>query len=133
MKTVSAILLVLGIFAFPACKKSSENNGNGSSSSRNIKYELTGNYSGQISFISSDNLGNNEMVTVTALPWTREKTYASNIMGIGMGGNSVMGHLGQSGQTVTVKIYAGGKLVRSGTATADVNGILSLPALGFTF
>lgn len=121
---MAALLMITG---FTSCDKDPD------VSNREVTYELTGNYSGQLFVVTSDNVNGNETFTATSLPWIIDKSYASNVTGIGFGGNSVVGHLGAAGQTVTVKIYAGGSVVRTGTATADVNGIISLPSLGYVF
>ncbi|PZP51022.1 MAG: hypothetical protein DI598_04250 [Pseudopedobacter saltans] len=101
--------------------------------SRDVKYEISGSFSGQISFISSDNVNGIDAVTVPNLPWTKEKKYSTNVLAIGTGGSSATVSASNAGKTVTLKIYVGGKEVRTGTVTADANGAVSLPALAYTF
>jgi hypothetical protein len=127
--SIIILSLTVGIIS---CKKDSDSGGP-KTSPRNVKYEITGNYTGQLTVVISDNVSGTEAVTATSLPWTKEKTYTGNVAGIGIGGNSVVAHLGQPGQTVTLKIYSGGTVVRSGTATSDANGALSLPSLALVF
>ena len=127
--SIIALSLTAGIVS---CKKDSDGE-EPDTSSRNVKYEITGNYTGQLIIVISDNVTGIETVTATSLPWTKEKTYSGNVAGIGIGGNSVLAHQGQPGQTVLLKIYSGGKVVRSSPATADANGTLNLPSLAFVF
>lgn len=124
-----AALLLISLLG--SCKKDKDNNGN-PPPSRNVKYEITGNYSGHLLVVINDGTST-EPFTVTSLPWTKEKTYASSVLAIGIGGQSVVGHLGQPGQTVTVKIYAGGTVVKNSSVTAGADGVAVLPNLAYSF
>lgn len=124
---LTALLLTAGL---TACSKDDDNP---APSPRNVKYEITGNYTGHLTVIINDNVSGNEVFTVTSLPWTKEKTYTANVAGIGIGGQSVVANPGLPGQTVTVKIYSGGTQVRTGTVTCDANGVVTLPSHAYLF
>ena len=99
--------------------------------SREVKYEITGNFTGRLLILFNDNVNGNTVVNDAAVPWSKNVTYPANVAAIGIGGNAAI--VGAPGQTVSVKIYAGGQLVRSGSATAGTLGELSLPALTYSF
>lgn len=102
-------------------------------SSRNIKYEITGNYSGHLTVVYNDNVTGNTVVTVTSVPWSKEVIYDDNVQVIGASASSVVGHYGSAGQSATLKIYSGGTVVKNATASTDVNGILNFTPLTFGF
>lgn len=118
----TAFLLMV---AFNSCKKDDDKGG----SSREVKFELTGNYAGGMFVVITDNTGNNEAVDVPSIPWTREITYPANITAIGIGANTAEADPTQVGKTITLNIYVGGKLVKTSTRTCDENGVTSLPPL----
>lgn len=127
---IRILVILIGSFLISCSKDNKTSDGN----SRNVKYEITGTYSGHLTVVINNNVSGNEIVTVTALPWTKEVTYGSNVSGIGIGGNSVITQPGSPGQTITAKIYSAGTAVKSGVSTANVNGVLSLPnGLSYVF
>lgn len=101
--------------------------------SKNIKYEITGNYSGHLTVVYNDNISGNTVVTVTSLPWSKEVNYPNNVQVIGIGASSVVGHYGAAGQSATLKIYNDGNVVRNGNATTDSNGVINFVPLSFGF
>lgn len=96
------------------------------------KYEITGNYSGNLLVAYTNASGGTESTTVTSLPWSLELTFAPSVGGMGFGGGS-NGKNGVAGQTLTSKMYSKGVVVQSGNATADANGVINLPGLGYVF
>lgn len=100
---------------------------------KTAKFELTGNYTGQLFVVYNNNLSGNTSLTVTTLPWSKTLEYPANVLGIGIGANSVMGYLGAPGQVVNLKIYNGSTVVKSSSATADANGVVNLPTLAYVF
>jgi hypothetical protein len=67
-----------------------------------------------------------------SVPWTKEITYPANVQGVGIGGNS-SSVVGVAGQTVTLKVYSGNKLLYTKSATADANGLVGFPTYAFVF
>jgi hypothetical protein len=130
----SALLLFIAI-TISSCSSSDDNSNNPTPipNSREVKYEITGNYTGHFSMVYTDNLAVSTTVTVTSLPWTKSITYPTNIVGIGMGGGTLIGNQGIAGQTATLKIYSNNVAVATSTGTADVNGIISFQTLSYVF
>ncbi|RPE07928.1 hypothetical protein EGT74_12685 [Chitinophaga lutea] len=126
MKLITPLILSLAVLS--ACSKKKDDD---KAPSRNVKYEITGNFAGKLLILYNDNVNGNTVVNNATVPWSKEVSYPGTVAAIGIGGNATAA--GTPGQTVTVKIYAGGTLVRSGTATAGALGELSLPALAFSF
>lgn len=110
---------------------SSGDNDQNQNNSRNIKYEITGNYSGQLTVVYNDNLAGNTVITVTSLPWSKEIIYNSDVQVIGISASSVVGHYGSAGQSATLRIYSGGMVVKSATASTDTNGVINFTPLAF--
>ena len=123
-------LLVLTIaMIFCACKKDNPT----PAKSRSVKFEITGNYTGHILVAYTDNITGTRTLTVTSLPWTKESTFSAETLGVGLGGNTLSANTGMPGQTVTVKIYSAGSVVRTNTAAADENGLIDLGTLTYMF
>ncbi len=131
MKNYTKLLLITLLSLFLNCS-SNENNDN-QNNTRNIKYEITGNYSGHLTVVYNDNISGNTVVTVTSLPWSKEVTYNSNVQVIGIGASSVVGHYGAAGQAANLKIYNDGNVVRNVNATTDSNGLISFPSMAYGF
>lgn len=132
------LLLMLSFFGLllMSCKKKDdvpEPANPPAATTRNVTYEITGNYSGHLLVVYNDNVSGNTTLTVTALPWRKDVSYAASIRGIGIGGNGSSGKLGVSGQSASLKIYVSGNVVKSSNASADANGGINLPALAHTF
>jgi hypothetical protein len=100
---------------------------------RNVRYEITGNYSGPLFVVYNDNVSGNTTLTVSTLPWRKDVTYSANVQGIGISSNSANGQQGAAGQTASLKIYVGNTIVQSSNAVADVNGSINLPPLAYVF
>ncbi|MDD5150468.1 MAG: hypothetical protein PHC28_08280 [Flavobacterium sp.] len=130
IKTLKTITFSLILLIITSCSKDDNNS---STNEKTIKYEITGNYSGQLLVIYNDNVSGNTTVTVSSLPWSKTINYPSNVLGIGIGGNGIVGKLGTAGQTVSVKIYNGTTVLKSGSATADANGAITLSTLAHVF
>lgn len=121
MKThLKQIMLALTlVFTFASC--SSDNDDNGSvNKSKDVKYEVTGNYTGTLSVTYMEAAGGVLIEDITKLPWTKEFT-ATDAPGASL---SVSGYGGTAGQTLTVKTYIGGKVEKQLTATATQDGII---------
>lgn len=126
--------VIAAAFSFSSCKKNSDSS---SSASRNIKYELTGTYSGALSvnYVNAD--GVQQGVNITSLPWSIEVTIKeTDFVFISFGAQTgVAGPYGQLGQTLTGKIYQGGSLKKDATVNATSSGgsdaLIMLSTMGF--
>lgn len=125
------LTVVVFFLVFLSCNEKDDTNL--PSSSRNVKYEITGNFTGHLTIIYNDNVSGNTTLNVTNLPWTKEITYPGNVAGIGISGISLLPQPGVSGQTASIKIYSGGSEVKSQTVTANANGAISFPGLTYLF
>lgn len=125
--TVTAFVIVVTI-SFQSCKKKPASE---SSYSHTIKYEITGSFSGKLDVIYNDNVNGNTHLTNVSLPWTKEIKYSSNIITIGIGAQAST--TGASGQTATIKIYSGGVVVKTSTATAGSAGEILIPTIAYQF
>ncbi|MBW1658119.1 MULTISPECIES: MmpS family transport accessory protein [Flavobacterium] len=131
MKSVLKTLAIVLTLAFTAVSCSSDNDDNGSgNNSRDVRYEITGNYTGNASVTYFEKGGNALNEDITKLPWTKEFTAEAKSMGASL---SASGYGGQAGQTLTGKLYIGGKLENELTATANSDGIIVLSLTPYVF
>ncbi|MFH6993161.1 MmpS family transport accessory protein [Flavobacterium sp. FlaQc-48] len=121
MKSILKTMAIVLTLAFTAGSCSSDDDNNSGSSSRDVKYEVTGNYTGKLDVTYTEAGGGALNEDITALPWTKDITVAASTLGVGL---SASGYGGVSGQKLTVKIYVGGKVVKDLTATANGDGII---------
>jgi hypothetical protein len=135
----TALLIVLLNLAFTSCKKKTTQKPEPDPISqppvvtRNVRYEITGNYGGPLFVVYNDNVSGNTALTVSALPWRKDVTYSANVQGIGISSNSASGQQGAPGQTASLKIYVGNNVVQSSGGVADANGTINLPPLAYVF
>ncbi|MFV0604416.1 MAG: MmpS family transport accessory protein [Niabella sp.] len=122
---IGALICLISVVFLSACSK------NDNPSSKTVKYEVTGNFTGKLLIVYSDNINGNTTVTDATLPWSKEVTYGTNVLAIGISGNAST--VGVAGQTATLKIHVNGQVVKSQTATAGSLGELALPSLSYTF
>jgi hypothetical protein len=118
------------IFLMVSCSK---NNDTAAPNKRAVKYEITGNYTGQIFFVYTDASGGNTSAVITGFPWTKEITYSNSLGGFGYGGNTNLPNFGVAGQTVTVKVFSAGALVQTNNATANATGTINLATSAYVF
>ena len=130
MKSILKTLAIVMTLAFTAVSCSSDNDDNGKNNSREVKYEITGNYTGTASVTYFEKGGNGLNEDLTTLPWTKEFTAEEKSIGASL---SASGYGGVAGQTLTGKIYIGGKLENELTATANSEGIIVLPLTPYVF
>jgi len=115
-----------------SCKK--DNNTSiptpGPAKSRAIKFEVTGNFSGTLdaTYIAESGGGTSE--DINSLPWNKSLNYATTASGTGL---SVGGYGGVPGQTLTVKVFAGGNEVSSTSGTTKSDGIIVVVAPSYVF
>ncbi|WP_316812593.1 hypothetical protein [Pedobacter heparinus] len=122
-KSIFALLMVLTVFV--SCKKDSDKKPD--TTSRNIRYEITGNFTGSALIASYTTAGGGtDNDPITSLPWTKEITYATNVTAAII---AISGNGGVAGQKVTLVIKRGG--IQLGTpieAVADAVGSFSKAA-----
>ena len=128
MKNSKSILLFASIlaiiFVFASCSGDDDNS---TPQSRNIKYEITGNYSGRLTVAYSDEGGNSQTIDVNSLPWSKSLTVDSDVSAIAVAAtNSGVNNPGKIGETITLKIYRNSEEVEESTATATDNGFIEL-------
>jgi len=128
------VLIILTVLTNLSCSNTANNsNPTLTPNSRNVMFEITGNYTGHFFIVYNDNVSGNKTVTVKVLPWIKNISYPNDVTGIGIGGNSVIGNQGIAGQTATLKIYSGDATVATTTSIADVNGTISFQTLSYVF
>jgi len=98
--------------------------------SLNIKFEVTGNFSGTIdaTYITAGGGATNE--SLLSLPWTKSIIYESTVSGttITLGGGG-----GAAGQTLTVKVFAGGSIISETSGVANSSGIIVIASPTYIF
>ena len=126
--SLSVLSLALVVILLSGCKKDKNDNNN---SNRNVKYELSGTFTGKFSIIITDNETGSQTYDNVTIPWSKEVSYSTKVIAIAIG--TAITTEGGAGQTAFLKIYSGGNVVKSTNATSDNNGALSLPPLGHNF
>lgn len=122
LKFISASIAL--VFVLQSCSKDDVDSSPNSSGSRAIKYEITGNYTGELLVVATTNNDNFELIEVKKLPWKLEFTAKESIQTVVA---TAQGSTpGLAGQTATLKTYVGGTEVSSGTGTALSSGFISL-------
>lgn len=130
MKSILKTLAIVLTLSFTAVSCSSDDNNSSESNSRDVKYEVTGNYTGKLSVTYIEQGGAALIEDITALPWKKEFTARTDSKGASL---STSGYGGVKGQTLTGKIYVGGKVVEQLTATATEDGIIVLTPSTYIF
>lgn len=104
-KLTFAVLAALTILV--SCKKDADKQpGDNNNTSRVIRYELTGNFTGQIVASYTTAAGGTANDEVLSLPWVKEITYAPSVTAAIL---AVSGGGGVAGQKVTITTKRGGK------------------------
>lgn len=99
--------------------------------SRDIKFEVTGNFSGTIDATYITASGGATTESLPSLPWTKSIIYQSTVSGttITLGG----GGGGVAGQTLKVKVFAGGSVVSETPCVANSSGIVVVASPTYVF
>lgn len=115
------LFLFLAVAAMSLTSCSNDDDSSPVSSSREIKYEITGDYSGteplDITYFEN---GQASITEATSLPWTRTYTADDDTL---VGGFNVGGIGATPGEVITLKVYQGDTLLESVDATATSEGI----------
>jgi hypothetical protein len=134
MRMVRAGSLLGSAVVLLACG-SDDNSGTGPApSSRRVRYEIVGTYSGVLDVVTGTSQSSVSQYTVSSLPWSIDTTYASSVTGIVIGGASAPLRVGRSGETANMRILVNGNVVReTGPQRADASGIVVLPTATYEF
>ncbi len=91
---------------------------------------MTGTFSGTLdaTYITANGGGTNE--TIPSLPWTKNITYTSSASGTGI---TVGGSGGVAGETISVRVFAGGVIVSTTSGVANSSGILVVASPSYVF
>lgn len=97
--------------------------------SRTVKYEITGNATGTFdaTYTAASGAGANE--APTSIPWSKEVVIQNGVDGVIIS-SAVIG--ATPGKTITTKIYVGGVVKVSETATVQPNGTAVIAGLRYT-
>ena len=98
-------------------------------SARNVKYKITGNYSGALTVAYISESSATVAAEILALPWSKFMTFPRGAVGLGIGGGSAVGRCGLPGQTISVQIFSGDQVMKSEVATTTSSGLRSLSSL----
>lgn len=98
--------------------------------SRQIKFEVTGNFSGTIdaTYITASGGGSNEVIP--SLPWTKSITYSSSVPSTAI---TVGGTGGLPAQNLLIKVFAGGSLVSETSGVANSSGMVVVASPVYIF
>jgi hypothetical protein len=125
VKLVTIVSLLAGALFFSSC-----NDDDAPVSSREIRFEVSGNFTGTLDATYTTAGGSAVNEDITSLPWVKNITYQTSVPAISI---LVGGSGGSAGQSITVKVFAGGKEVRSETATANNDGIVVIALQPYVF
>lgn len=124
-KLLKPFFAIIGlILTLQSCSKDDVSSPSSISGSRAIKYEITGNYSGEFIVVATTNNDDFEVMEVKKLPWKLEFTAKESIKTVIIQAQGSTP--GVAGQTATLKTYVGGTEVSTGTGTALSSGFISL-------
>jgi hypothetical protein len=100
---------------------------------KNVKYEITGNYSGKLVIAYTAANASTETSDVNSLPWEKSFTADPSTLGVGASASSSVSSPGLPSQTAVLKIYVNGVEVRSGAGTVNSTGYISLNPAAYVF
>jgi hypothetical protein len=98
--------------------------------SRNVKYEITGNFKGVFTLGCTTANGSTEYLEVKTLPWKKEFTALNTTNAVVI---NATGSGGVAGQTAILKIFVGNVEVESGAGTTTSSGFISLAPQPYVF
>lgn len=123
---MAIVLLVLVSISLSSCS-SDDSSSRTPSGPKIVKYEVTGNYRGQLYVVFTGADGQDAVEVIRTLPWSKEFEAPSSLTAVGFSGwTSVHGAVGQM---ATARIYVNNVQKEVGTGTADFSGGMRLPTL----
>ncbi|WP_133259735.1 hypothetical protein [Pseudochryseolinea flava] len=129
MKNRLAMYGLVWVLAMVAMACSSDD-GDDNAGSREVKFEVTGNFTGQLNAVLITASGGGTSESINALPWSKTITYESNVPTTQI---SIAGAGGDPGETITVKVIVGGKEKSSTPGTATNSGTIAVAAPSYAF
>ena len=126
MKKLFYLFTIVTSLVLTSC---SSDDDSGSGSSRDIKYEITGNFTSPLDVTYIAASGGATSTEVTSLPWTLSFTADASSSGATFNA----GGSGTPGQTISLKVYQGGELKSTTNAVANSDGIIVATAPAVTF
>ena len=126
---VYILLVLIASVTFLSCEKDKDDNNN-NNTSRVVRYEISGNYTGSQTVVYTTASGGTTNETITTLPWIKDITYASTVNGAAI---ALTGTGGTAGQSVSLVVKRTGSSPLTTPGTADANGIISVASPAITF
>lgn len=128
MKTINfsgfaSLLLTLSLLT--SCSKGEGTTEPIKTNSREVQFEVSGSFSGDIDASFTTSNGGATIETFASLPWTKTITYAATVQAVGI---TLGGGEGIAGQSIIIKVFAGGALKSTTTGTAAPSGIVVVAA-----
>ena len=105
---------------FPSCRKAVTD-----SSSKNVKYEIVGQFTGSIQVTYQDNVNGSNVVNSVSVSWSIGLQYGPQVTAVGFEATGYV--TGNPGQTITLNLYINNALVRTYTAVSDRSGKITIP------
>ena len=122
----TTLLMTLFLTLLISCSKDDDKD-NGGNNSRQVKYELTGTYSGTLLIVYINEDGVNQLADKVSLPWSKEVTIKGNsATTLILNANSEVGGFGQANQTITGKILVGGVQKKTATTNSTNSGYIDI-------
>ena len=124
------LFLFLSVAALTSSCSGDDDNGSASDALRDIKYEITGNFSGTLTVTYITATGKATSIEASPLPWelsftAESDSHEATFNATGMGGNV--------GEKIRLNIYQGDKVAKYVDATANSDGIIVAVAPTVTF
>ncbi len=100
---------------------------------KEVKYEITGNFSGKLIVVYTAANASTENIEVNSLPWEKSFTADAGTKAVAATASATVSNLGIPGQTAVLKIYVNGNVVASGAGTVNSTGYISLNPNAYVF
>jgi hypothetical protein len=125
-RLIVRLIPLLILFVLFACSNDDAN----PSKSRDIKFEVTGTFTGELdaTYITASGGATNE--SISSLPWTKNIIYSSTAASASI---TVGGSGGLAGQTLLIKVFAGGTLVSETPGVSNSSGIVIVASPSYIF
>lgn len=113
-----------------SCKKDNNNN----QQNRAVRYEISGNYTGKLNIVYTDEAGNFQTLTNVSLPWNKSFTAGTAVQAVTFSASTTStSTVGIAGQTATAKLYIGTVLKQNVTQSADATRRIQFNSITHTF
>ena len=123
--SIKTLLILLFLFTI-SCSKNDDST-DGGEKSYQVKYELSGTFSGTLIIVYNNEDGVNQVEDNVSLPWSKEITIrATSNTPIGLVANSEIDGSGLSNQSMTGKISIGNVVKKSATVNSTSNGFINI-------